>query len=229
MYFYGIDATYIFLVLPAVIFALWAQFNVKSTFSKYSKIASRSGMTGFDSARRILDANGLGDVAAGTLAYFSADGTARNVITTGNVSIAVEEWADADKTQPFEDLTGIMPGTTVTKIAEVRNTGEADAWIRVRLTGDIRLTGDGTPDPSLVKPDLNTTDWTLGLDGYLYCNKAIRPGETTAPLFTCVTFDAGMGNEYQNATATVHVAAEAVQTANNGVTALEALGWPTQG
>ena len=140
-------------------------------------------------------------LAAGTLAYFSADGTARNVITTGNV----------------------------TKIAEVRNTGEADAWIRVRLTGDIRLTGDGTPDPSLVKPDLNTTDWTLAADGYLYCNKAIRPGETTAPLFTCVTFDAGMGNEYQNATATVHVAAEAVQTANNGVTALEALGWPTQG
>ena len=120
-------------------------------------------------------------LAAGTLAYFSADGTARNVITTGNVSIAVEEWADADKTQPFEDLTGIMPGTTVTKIAEVRNTGEADAWIRVRLTGDIRLTGDGTPDPSLVKPDLNTTDWTLAADGYLYCNKAIRPGETTAP------------------------------------------------
>lgn len=156
-------------------------------------------------------------LAAGTLAYFSADGTARNVITTGNVSIAVEEWADADKTQPFEDLTGIMPGTTVTKIAEVR------------LTGDIRLTGDGTPDPSLVKPDLNTTDWTLAADGYLYCNKAIRPGETTAPLFTCVTFDAGMGNEYQDATATVHVAAEAVQTANNGVTALEALGWPTQG
>lgn len=70
MYFYGIDATYIFLVLPAVIFALWAQFNVKSTFSKYSKIASRSGMTGFDSARRILDANGLGSVR---IAHVSGD------------------------------------------------------------------------------------------------------------------------------------------------------------
>ena len=70
MYFYGIDATYIFLVLPAVIFALWAQLNVKSTFSKYSKIASRSGMTGFDSARRILDANGLGDVR---IAHVSGD------------------------------------------------------------------------------------------------------------------------------------------------------------
>lgn len=70
MYFYGIDATYIFLVLPAVIFALWAQFNVKSTFSKYSKIASRSGMTGYDSARRILDANGLGSVR---IAHVSGD------------------------------------------------------------------------------------------------------------------------------------------------------------
>ena len=70
MYFYGIDATYIFLVLPAVIFALWAQFNVKSTFSKYSKIASCSGMTGFDSARRILDATGLGDVR---IAHVSGD------------------------------------------------------------------------------------------------------------------------------------------------------------
>ncbi len=70
MYFYGIDATYIFLVLPAVIFALWAQFNVKSTFSKYSRIASRSGMTGSDSARRILDANGLGDVR---IAHVSGD------------------------------------------------------------------------------------------------------------------------------------------------------------
>ena len=81
---------------------------------------------------------------------------------------------------------------------------------------------------TLVALDLNTTEWTEK-DGFYYYNAALRPGETTAPLFTCVTFDAGMGNEYQNATATVHVAAEAVQTANNGVTALEALGWPTQG
>ena len=70
------------------------------------------------------------------------------------VKLLVEEDVYKRQTQPFEDLTGIMPGTTVTKIAEVRNTGEADAWIRVRLTGDIRLTGDGTPDPSLVKPCL---------------------------------------------------------------------------
>ena len=56
--FYGIDYLYIVLVLPCVLFALWAQMNVKTTFAKYSRTSS-GGMTGFDSARRILDANGL--------------------------------------------------------------------------------------------------------------------------------------------------------------------------
>ena len=59
MYF---DITYLVLVLPAVIFALWAQMNVKSTFSKYTKVATSRGLTGADAARRILDANGLSNV-----------------------------------------------------------------------------------------------------------------------------------------------------------------------
>ncbi len=50
------------LILPAFAFALWAQWKVKSTYSRYSKIASRSGMTGARTARYILDANGLNDV-----------------------------------------------------------------------------------------------------------------------------------------------------------------------
>ncbi|MBQ8248784.1 MAG: zinc metallopeptidase [Clostridia bacterium] len=57
--FYGIDVTYLVLVLPAVIFAFWAQMNVQGTFKKYAKVASKRGMSGFDAARQILDANGL--------------------------------------------------------------------------------------------------------------------------------------------------------------------------
>ena len=41
-----------------------------------------------------------------------------------------------------------------------------------------------------------------------------------------MTFNTAMGNEYQNAAATVDVAAQAVQTANNGGSAAEAQGWP---
>ena len=75
----------------------------------------------------------IATLAAGTLAYYNAETTAHNVITTGGVEIAVQEWADKDKTQPFEDLMGVMPDATVTKIAEVKNTGASDAWIRVRV------------------------------------------------------------------------------------------------
>lgn len=51
------------IVLPAMLFALWAQFRVNSTFAKYSKTVTHSGMTAADAARRLLDANGLHHVS----------------------------------------------------------------------------------------------------------------------------------------------------------------------
>ena len=57
-----IDWTYIVLVLPAVIFSMWASNRVNSTFKRYSGYYIRSGMTGHDAARMILDANGLYNV-----------------------------------------------------------------------------------------------------------------------------------------------------------------------
>ena len=167
----------------------------------------------------------IATLAAGTLAYFTSEGKAHNVITTGGVEIAVQEWADEEKQTPFEDVTGIMPGMTVTKIAEIKNTGASDAWVRVKVEKNIRLQGDGTPDTGLVELKLNTVDWTEK-DGYYYYNKILKPGEATAPIFTAVSFAADMGDEYQNAAATVDVFAQAVQTANNGDTVLTAQGWP---
>ena len=118
-----------------------------------------------------------------------------------------------------------MPNTTVTKIAEIRNTGASDAWVRVKVEKSIKLQGDGTPDTGLVELKLNTVDWTEK-DGYYYYNKILKPGEITAPVFTSVSFAADMGDEYQDATATVDVFAQAVQTANNGDTVMTAQGWP---
>ena len=167
----------------------------------------------------------LAITAIGTLAYFTSEGTAHNVITTGGVEIAVQEWADEEKTKPFENLTGVMPNTTVTKIAEIKNTGASDAWVRVKVEKNIKLQGEGTPDTGLVELTLNTTDWTEK-DGYYYYSKPLKPGETTAPILSSVTFEPTMGNEYQNAAATVDISAQAVQTANNGTSALTASGWP---
>ena len=49
----------ILILIPSMIFSLWAQYKVNSTFKKYAKIGNRHGLTGADAARRVLDASGL--------------------------------------------------------------------------------------------------------------------------------------------------------------------------
>lgn len=169
----------------------------------------------------------LAILAANTLAYFTADTTAHNVITTGGVSIKLNEWANEARTEKFEDKTGVMPGAEVTKIVEVENVGTGTAWVRVQVVLDVYAEGGKEqlpPDP--VTLDFNETDWKY-FDGYYYYNYPLDPGETTEPLFTTVTFDPKMGNVYQNSTAHVDVNAYAVQSANNGTGALDAAGWPS--
>lgn len=41
---------------------IWAQFKVKGTFNKWSKVETSSGLTGYQAARRMLDNNGLHDI-----------------------------------------------------------------------------------------------------------------------------------------------------------------------
>lgn len=53
------DWTYVVLVLPAVLLAMWASANVNSTFRRYATQYSRRGITGAQAARRVLNANGL--------------------------------------------------------------------------------------------------------------------------------------------------------------------------
>ena len=52
----------ILIVLPAMIFAFWAQIKVNSTFHKYSRETTRSGLTAAEAARRMLNACDLYDV-----------------------------------------------------------------------------------------------------------------------------------------------------------------------
>lgn len=166
--------------------------------------------------------------AVGTAAFFTDRGTATNVITTGGVDIELLETAVKDgEIVPFEDVSGVMPGDAISKIVEVKNTGKSDAYVRISVEKAITLAEglEGQVDLSLVKLDINTGKWTEA-DGYYYYNEALKPGETTAPLFTTVTFDGQMDNLYQNCTTTVSVAAQATQVANNGTSALTAAGWP---
>ncbi len=58
-YYYGYNFSYLIILLPALLFALYAQFKVSSTVRKYSEVRNTRGLTGAEVARRILDHNGL--------------------------------------------------------------------------------------------------------------------------------------------------------------------------
>ncbi len=164
----------------------------------------------------------------GTLTYFTASEKADNVITTGEIKIALNEWTEdcAGNKVPFENVDGVTPGEAISKIVEIENTGSNPAWVRVSVNKDIELTdGSTTSIDTLISLDINTTDWTEK-DGYYYYNSLLNAGETTEPLFTTVTFNDDMGNTYQNSNITIDIAAYATQSDNNGANVFEAAGWP---
>ncbi|MBY6273473.1 MAG: peptidase, partial [Bacillaceae bacterium] len=58
MFFHPMDI----LIFIAFGISLWAQFKVRGNFQKWSGVEASSGYTGAETARRILDQNGLYDV-----------------------------------------------------------------------------------------------------------------------------------------------------------------------
>lgn len=181
-------------------------------------------------------------IAAGsTLAYFTDSKTAHNVITSGGVGITVVETTkNPDGTEvefPKDGITGVMPGAAVSKIVSVKNTGESEAWIRVKvdttmtnakneqLPSSIKLTDDTSVD--LVSFTVDEENWTYQ-DGYYYYTDPVAAGDSTAVLFSEVNFAPEMPNAYQNSTTIINVSAQAVQTANNGKTVMAAAGWPEE-
>ena len=163
-------------------------------------------------------------LATGTLAYFVVEETAYNVITTGILSMDLIEETTGGEPWPEGGIGGIVPGMTVDKIPYVKNTGSVDFYTRVSVS--MKVTGEnGNALPlDYISLDINTTDWTEK-EGYYYYNSVVKPGEKTTPLFTKVSFDTAMDNPYMNAKVEIEVHAEAVQSKNNGASALEAAGW----
>lgn len=62
MVFGGGYLLYIIISLPALILGLWAQAKIRSSYTKYSKVRTTTGLTGAEVARRMLDHNGLSSV-----------------------------------------------------------------------------------------------------------------------------------------------------------------------
>lgn len=67
------DPMYIRFALPGLILAIVASVLVKSTFARYSRVRARSGLTGAQAARKLLDSQGLNQVGIERAGGFLSD------------------------------------------------------------------------------------------------------------------------------------------------------------
>ena len=171
-----------------------------------------------------------------TLAFYTANSTATNVITSGNIEIELIEEKEDDKggRVPFEDVDDASPGKKYSKIPMIANTGDHTAWVRMSSVLTVTLADGKTTEADFEYAHINydTNNWEYR-DGYWYYLKPLEAGATTAPLFTEVAFDRGMSNKYGECTVSINVTGYAVQHVHNGdgegQTVFDAVGWPEGG
>jgi len=179
--------------------------------------------------------------ASGTIAYFTSETHAHNVITSGGIKVELKETmklADGSivdfpsvESGLENNLPPAMPGTSMSKIVKVQNMQEK-AWIRTLVT--IGISDEVNQKNLLLQvPDadgnmVDVVSFDIGEgwvkyedDPYYYYTVPVEAFEEgkeppeTAPLFEEVDFAKEMGNEYQNCKIYISVDAEAIQFANN--------------
>ena len=155
--------------------------------------------------------------SAQTYAYFTDSAQSfNNSIQSGNLDITTVAAGGSVNTEP----TAIMPGTEVAKGVDVKNTGSLNSYVRARIDISIDKAGINQAElENLIQFNINTTVWKLHTDGYYYYfgdTNGVVESNDTVNLYTQIKFLSTMGNEYTNATITITVTTEAVQSDFNG-------------
>ena len=134
-YYYGFDPLY-FLILISVVIAMVAQYKVKSTYSKYSRVRSDLGLTGAQAAQKILNMNGIYDVSIQHIAGDLTDNyNPRNKVLSlsdavyNSTSIAAIGVAAHECGHAIQHDVGYAPLLIRNTIAPVVNIASSLSWI----------------------------------------------------------------------------------------------------
>ena len=136
-------------------------------------------------------------IAGASLAYFTAEDTATNVLTVGNVAIDLTE-PEWDK-KGAVDAPEVYPGEALAKDPTVKNTGKNPCFVRISVTG-----WDSLKNAKLSDQDITyRTDyvdeklgenWVKHTDGYFYYTKVLAVDETTDALFDQIVIPTDVTN-----------------------------------
>ncbi len=127
----------VILMIPVLIFTLWAQYRVKSTYKEYSRVNNSRGLTGYDAARSILDENGLHGVQIERIQGELTDhyDPSANVVRLsdgvyGGHSVAAIGVAAHEVGHAIQHATGYAPVKIRTALVPVTNIGSnLGIWI----------------------------------------------------------------------------------------------------
>lgn len=128
--------------------------------------------------------------------------------------------------EEYEHANDVYPGNTVDKIVDVKNTGESDAVVRLKVEkawgvrledGELAVNETLPTDNILI--DYNDVYWLYdATDNYFYYKGLLEPGEITLePLFRSFTIDENSTNEYMGHDADILVTMDCVQASADGV------------
>jgi len=133
-YGYYFDPTYILIIIAAII-SLIAQWRVNSAFSKYSRVASMSGMTGAQAARMILQSNGINDVSVQRISgkltdHYNPSTKVLNLSESvyGSTSVAAIGVAAHECGHAIQHARHYVPLTVRSAIIPAANIGSSFAW-----------------------------------------------------------------------------------------------------
>jgi uncharacterized protein len=124
-----------FLILPALVLALYAQAKVRGAYSKYGKVFASSGITGAEAAHRILQTGGAGEVAVEKVAGQLTDhyDPRKKVLRLsegvyGNTSIAALGIAAHEAGHALQHASGFAPLSLRNAIYPVASIGSTLAF-----------------------------------------------------------------------------------------------------
>ena len=159
-----------------------------------------------------------------TLAYYTYMGKATNVVTSGNIELAIHEKTADGSDFPSEGVY-VIPGDIVSKRVYVGNVCEHPFYLRVSLVAS--STNEALTPEDCLKLDINTQNWTFQ-DGYYYYNRVLQPGEVTEDLFSQVEIvGSRVDQTHVGSMLGLTVNAYAVQSENNPAEfPWDAAGWP---
>lgn len=142
------DPMWILLMVVSTVLGLATQGYIKSSFRKWGNVPTRSGMTGAEVARKILDTNGLQSVAIQQVAGNLSDhydprsktlGLSASVY--GQASVAAAGVAAHEAGHAVQDAREYVWGNVRTAMVPAVNLGSSMSWILIMAGFFLQLTG----------------------------------------------------------------------------------------